>query len=107
MHNIVLDHVFASDILLHDTVLVKGGSYPSFHSKIVFLDKIFIPEIQYSLKRNLLNQIWKNATGLKDNAEFYILDQDNVREALDEKYRIQIITATIKITFLITTQDKQ
>ena len=32
-------------------------------------------EIQHSLKRNAFYQICKNVTGLKDNADFYILDK--------------------------------
>ena len=64
-------------------------------------------EIQYSLRRNALNQIFKNASDLKDSAEFYILDKANVREVQDEKYRIQNIIVNIRIMFLIMTEDKK
>ena len=47
--------------------MVKSGSYVSFYAKIIFLGKIEMHVIQYSLKRNALYQIWKNTTGSKDN----------------------------------------
>lgn len=69
---IVLDHVL---LVIFSNVILKRGSYPSFLAKIVILGQIEMHEIQHSLKRNVFYQICKNVTGLKDNADFYILDK--------------------------------
>lgn len=44
-------------------------------------------EIQYSLQINVLNEIWRNTTDLKEITEFYILYKANVRKDMDGKYR--------------------
>ena len=70
---IVLDHVL---LVIFSNVILKRGLYPSFLAKIVILGKIEMHEIQHEiLKRNVFYQICKNVTGLKDNADFYILDK--------------------------------